>query len=274
MNNPVFKPAMANIKELKPKRAVNCKRDWYFSENLAKKTILEMVTIPTGIFVMGSPANQGEESETPQHPVAIKSFLMSKYPVTQAQWQAIAALEPVKLPLAGNPSKFQGLSRPVERISWDEAVEFCHRLSRLCGKRYRLPSEAEWEYACRAKTRTILSFGDRHTQNLARERRFHSLANRYKETLPVGHIGIANNFGLYDMHGNVYQWCLDRWHDNYQEAPRDGSAWLAVGEEEQLRVIRGGFWQSYARCCRSAHREFCESDSRSSVVGFRVACEI
>jgi formylglycine-generating enzyme required for sulfatase activity len=274
MNNSVFEPGTANVKGLGQKQAANRERDWYFLENLGKNTILEMANIPTGIFVMGSPASKREESEIPQHPVAVKTFLMSKYPVTQAQWRAIAALEPVKLPLDNNPSKFQGTIRPVERVSWYEAVEFCQRLSRLCGKRYRLPSEAEWEYACRAQTRTPINFDVRLAQNLASDCNRQSLANGSQGTLPVGHVGIANNFGLYDMYGNVYQWCLDRWHDNYEGAPRDGSAWLAVEEEEQLRVIRGGFWQSYAKCCRSAHREFCESDSRSSVVGFRVVSEI
>jgi formylglycine-generating enzyme required for sulfatase activity len=302
-----------------------------------------MVTIPTGIFVMGSPSSEGEESEIPQHLVAIEPFLMSKYPVTQAQWQAISALEPVKFPLDRNPSKFQGMTRPVERVSWYEAVEFCQRLSRLCGKRYRLPSEAEWEYACQAQTRTPSHLGERLALNLGNARRFQSLAHeshavrsrlgaepngtpvgvrpwrcrrlafsagvRVREpaatriprvfdppqapelgsgerrpasntnstgqgTLPVGLVGTANNFGLHDMYGNVYQWCLDRWHDNYEGAPLDGSAWLAVEEEEELRVIRGGFWQSYTKYCRSAHREFCESHSRTSVVGFRVVSEI
>lgn len=265
MSNPVFEPESENFKQLEPRPASNRERDWYFIEKLDKKTILEMVTIPMGIFAMGSPASSGEESEIPQHSVAIKPFLMGKYPVTQAQWQAIAVLEPVQFPLDRNPSKFQGMTHPVERVSWDEAVEFCHRLSRLSGRRYRLPSEAEWEYACQSQTRTPLHFSDRIKR---------SLANGGRGTLPVGLVRTTNLFGLHDLYGNVYQWCLDRWHDNYQGAPKDGSAWLAVEEEEELRVIRGGFWQSYSKCCRSTHREFCESDSRSSVVGFRVVSEI
>ncbi|NJO94379.1 MAG: formylglycine-generating enzyme family protein [Hydrococcus sp. RM1_1_31] len=232
-----------------------------------------MVAVRAGNFWMGAPMAEAEgyDCERPQHRVTVKPLCMGKYPITQAQWQAIAATEPINLPLEPNPAKFQGADRPIERISWFEAVEFCQRLSRLSGRRYRLPSEAQWEYACRGGTTSPFHFGKQLPQHLVNYHGWGGNGGKQEGTTTVGNFGVANAFGLYDMHGNVYEWCLDHWHDDYEGAPIDGSAWLDNQEEE--RVIRGGFWLSYAKHCRSAHRDSSEPDSRSSVIGFRVVCD-
>lgn len=273
MHTQVFEFDVAIVKSKMKDLNLSRRQNHYFSEILSNNVLLEMVAVSAGSFLMGASAreNGADDSEKPQHLVLLQPFFVGKYPITQAQWQAVAALEPIALPLKPNPSKFQGENRPVERISWFEAVEFCQRLSRLTGRRYRLPSEAQWEYACRGGTTTPFHFGKRLPNNLVN---FHgSLVNGVKEegTTNVGAFGVANAFGLYDMHGNIYEWCLDHWHDDYKGAPNDGSAWL--DEHEQERIIRGGFWFSYAQNCRSAHRDSRESDTRSSVIGFRVVCE-
>ena len=152
-------------------------------------------------------------------------------------------------------------------------MEFCDRLSRETNKNYRLPSEAEWEYACRAETMTSFYYGEKLSQDLVNHRGT-ILKNKLVEgTIPVGVIGIANTFGLYDMHGNLYEWCLDYWHNNYDGAPTDGSAWLSDHLTEE-RIIRGGFWYSYPKHCRSAYRDSCEPERRSSTIGLRVVCDI
>jgi formylglycine-generating enzyme required for sulfatase activity len=180
--------------------------------------------------------------------VKVSPFLMGRYPVTQAQWRAVASLAKVERDLNPEPSYFKGDSRPVEQISWYEAVEFCQRLSRATGKEYRLPSEAEWEYACRAGTETPYHFG---------QKIFPALANYIEtargRTTPVGRFQVANAFGLYDLHGNVWEWCEDHWHDDYKGAPTDGRAWLS-DNENNYRLLRGGSWNYYPLFCRSADR--------------------
>ncbi|MFM6071877.1 MAG: formylglycine-generating enzyme family protein, partial [Dolichospermum sp.] len=168
----------------------------------------------------------------PQHEVTIKPFSMGKYPITQAQWQAVAALPQVNQELKPNPSRFKGAKRPVERVSWHDAVEFCARLSNHSQRPYRLPSEAEWEYACRAGTITPFHFGETITTELANYNGNNTYGDGPKgvyrgETTEVGSFKIANEFGLYDMHGNVWEWCQDDWHNNYEGAPTDGSAWIS-----------------------------------------------
>ena len=170
---------------------------------------LEMVYIPGGTFEMGSPDNEPERfsSEGPQRLVAVPSFLMSRYPITQAQWRFVAALERVERNLKPNPSWFKGDNRPVENVSWYDAVEFCARLSRLTQQEYRLPTEAEWEYACRADTTTPFHFGKTLTPEVANYDGNSTYDNgpkgkNRKETTPVDHFGVANAFGLCDMHGN------------------------------------------------------------------------
>ncbi|MGF1481693.1 MAG: cell division protein SepF [Cyanophyceae cyanobacterium] len=237
---------------------------------------LEMVRLPGGTFVMGSPTTEGERSldEGPQHSVTIAAFAMGKYPVTQAQWRSIASLPTVERPLDPEPACFKGDNLPVERVSWDDAVEFCARLAQKTGRLYRLPSEAEWEYACRATTTTPFHFGEAIAADLANYdgcSSYGSTPGPYRQqTTPVGYFKSLNNFGLSDLHGNVWEWCGDRWHDNYLNAPTDGSAWISDGY--QARVIRGGSWYDQPRFCRAACRYAFQPDGRSNDVGFRVAC--
>ena len=275
MNTQEFEFDVVTVQPQAQKVNLSRSQGEYFTENLGNDIVLEMVSIPGGSFMMGSPESEAEayDNERPQHSVTVKPFFMGKYPITQAQWQAIATLSPVELVLDPDPAKFKGGDRPVEKVSWYESVEFCWRLSQLTGRIYRLPSEAEWEYACRARTNSRFHFGRRLPKDLVNN--YGSLSkNEYHDgTTPVGKFGVANAFGLYDMHGNVYEWCADYWQDDYEGAPSDGSAWLA-GDEDSDRVIRGGFWLSYPRNCRSAFRDCCEPDRHSSTVGFRVVCEI
>ena len=252
----------------------------YFVEDLGKLAILDMVLIPAGSFLMGSPDDELErsESEIPQHPVTVKTFFMGKYPVTQSQWSAVATMPQVNLELNPDPSHFKGEDRPVENVSWFEAVEFCDRLSQHTDRPYRLPSEAEWEYACRAETTTPFHFGETITPDLANYNGSYTYGRGTKgiyrkETTPVGSFRVANAFGLYDMHGNVWEWCQDHWHDNYKGAPPDGSAWVdAEAEKEAMRVLRGGYWNNHPGDCRSACRDDLIPGFRNYYIGFRVVC--
>ncbi|MBD2560091.1 MULTISPECIES: SUMF1/EgtB/PvdO family nonheme iron enzyme [Nostoc] len=245
----------------------------FFSENLGKGVLLEMVKIPSGAFQMGSPEGKGDNNEKPQHTVRVLAFLIGKYPVTQAQWRAVAALPQVKIALNAQPSRFKGDSRPVEKVSWDEAVEFCQRLSVVTGHSYRLPSEAEWEYACRAGTTTEFYFGETLTPKLApcKANLGMALLTMFGgETASVGSY-LPNAFGLYDMHGNVWEWCADHWHDNYVSAPTDGTAWTVNGNSEK-RIVRGGSWIDNPAYCGAATRFYVSPAVRDDNVGFRVVC--
>jgi formylglycine-generating enzyme required for sulfatase activity len=244
----------------------------FFTENLGNGVLLNMVKIPAGTFLMGSAFGEGLDDERPQHSVAVPAFSMARYPITQAQWRAVAALPMVAVELEPNPSKFIGHQRPVEQVSWHEAVEFCQRLASLTGRPYRLPSEAEWEYACRAGTTTPFYFGEVLTPTLARYKTTMGKAITdiaVGETANVGSYP-ANALGLHDMHGNVYELCTDLWHDSYDGAPTNGSAW-DTGDDKR-HVFRGGSWTDLPRACRSALRDGCSPVLRSSIIGLRVAC--
>ncbi len=255
------------------------KRDaQYFTENLGNNVTLEMVAIPGGKFLMGSPSTEAQryDNESPQHEVTVPPFFMGKYHVTQAQWRAVAALTQINRKLNPDPSRFKGDNRPVEKISWYEAVEFYARLSEHTGKTYRLPSEAEWEYACRAGTTTPFYFGETITSDLAN----YNAESTYrdspkgqfrKKTTPVGSFEVANAFGLYDLHGNLWEWCADIWHGNYIGAPTDGSAWFHDNDNE-VRLLRGGSWYYNPVFCRSAYRLRFFPDFGLNIVGFRVVC--
>ncbi|MCA2668608.1 MAG: SUMF1/EgtB/PvdO family nonheme iron enzyme [Microcystis sp. M114S2] len=260
-------------------------------EELESGINLEMLEIPGGEFWMGSPEREDGSypDERPPHRVTISPFLMGKYPITQAQWRAVASLPKIERDLNPDPSTYKGDSRrPVESISWYEAVEFCERLSLWSqekgkGYQYRLPSEAEWEYACRA----VISYqssviSEESIQNPIYPP-YHfgcnidpALANYGQtaraRTTAVGRFQIVNAFGLYDMHGNVWEWCLDPWHDNYKDAPNDGRAWKEELCPDVLLkrkyVVRGGSWGDGPRSCRSAYRGDC--DYLSDFDGFRV----
>jgi formylglycine-generating enzyme required for sulfatase activity/tRNA A-37 threonylcarbamoyl transferase component Bud32 len=239
----------------------------FLTEELSKNVTLEMVLIPGGNYMMGSSEFEGDADERPQHQVTVPPFLMGKYPVTQAQWKAVAGMPKIQLPLNPYPSKFRGLNFPVENVSWHEAEEFCRRLAVKTGRNYRLPSEAEWEYACRGGTTTAFHFGETITPNLVNCSGSDSQLR--KETTIVGSFGVANAFGLYDMHGLVWEWCADPWHNNYQGAPTDGTVWETDGDIHR-RVVRGGSRSFSAELCRSASRSWNESDGGLRMCGFRV----
>lgn len=242
-----------------------------FTVNLAEKINLEMVSIPSGEFLMGTPANeQGRNGdEAPQHLVKINNFFLGKYPITQGQYQAV---------MGENPAFFQGNNKPVENLSWFEAMSFCVKLSSLTGKKFRLPTEAEWEYACRAGTNTPFSYGTTITADLVNYKANFGYGEGGKgywrqETTQVGNFP-ANGFGLYDLHGNVWEWCADHWHENYEQAPNDGSIWLDTDSEDdqQPRVIRGGSWDDTAFYCRAGVRMWTLPQLKGKLIGFRVAC--
>ncbi|MBD2293434.1 SUMF1/EgtB/PvdO family nonheme iron enzyme [Anabaena sphaerica FACHB-251] len=246
----------------------------FFAEELNKNVTLEMVSIPGGSFLMGSPNFEGNADEHPQHKVIVEPFYMGKYPITQAQWKAVAALPQVTQPLNLNSTKFKDANLPIEKVSWYEAIEFCLRLSLKTGRNYRLPSEAEWEYACRAGTTTSFHFGETITSDLINCNGSATYAvepksNFRKATTNVGSFDVANAFGLYDMHGLVWEWCADPWHKNYDGAPADGSVWDVDGDIHR-RVLRGGAWNFSAELCRSASRSWNEADDGLRMSGFRV----
>jgi len=277
-------------------------------------TALTMLWIPPGRFWMGSPAAESEraDDEGPQHLVQLQGFFMGQTPITQAQWREVAGWQPRGgerwgWDLNPNPSRFQSAGgrgearllegevstdqRPVELVSWFDAMEFCSRLSQRTGRTYTLPSEAQWEYACRAGTNTPFHFGKTITTELANYRGNIGYADGPKgiyreQTTPVGMFP-ANAWGLQDMYGNVWEWCLDHWHDSYEEAPTDGSAWLKPSEynnkvttkggndnasDEERRLLRGGSWSGGPGDCRSGSRGHGRPDGANYDVGLRVVC--
>jgi formylglycine-generating enzyme required for sulfatase activity len=266
-------------------------------ENLGNGVTLEMVLIPGGTFTMGSPANGNYDTEKPQHQVTIKPFLMGKYPVTQAQWRQVASFPKLQRNLDPNPSRFKGENLPIECVDWYDCIEFCARLSQKTEKNYRLPSEAEWEYAARAGTTTPFHIGETLTTDLANYDGnciYSSGAKAIyrKKTTPVGHFKHANAFGLYDIHGNVCEWCLDDWHDSYTGAPTNGLAWLndydndyhsernwihwlkEIFTHKNNKLLRGGFWSHYPWDCRSAFRISFSPGFRNNNIGFRIAVSL
>ena len=250
-------------------------------------TSLTMLWIPPGRFWMGSPEEepQRRSAEGPQHLVQLQGFFLAQTPITQAQWREVADWKPNKgerawsKKLNPNPSRFNGEQRPVEQVSWEDAMEFCHRLSQRTGRHYTLPSEAQWEYACRAGTTTPFHWGATISTNLAnyngREVYGDGEKGEYRQqTMDVASFP-ANPWGLHDMHGNVWEWCADQWHDNYEGAPEDGRAWIdevAKSNDLKLRLLRGGAWYFLPAHCRSAYRYYDPPGLRSYPFGFRVCC--
>ncbi|TGN99955.1 sulfatase-modifying factor protein [Candidatus Thiomargarita nelsonii] len=239
----------------------------YNTENLPNGVILESVSIPGGTFMMGSPETEkGRSDNENQHEVTISPFYMAKYQVTQAQWQAVMG--------RNEPSRFKGDNRPVEQVSWDEAVAFCKKLSTMTGKNYRLPTEAEWEYACRAGTTTPFYFGETITTDLVNYDGNYPYGDApkgvYREkTTEVGSFP-PNAFGIYDMHGNVWEWCADIYSsDYYKSSPPRNPTGPSTGR--WYRVLRGGAWSHYARGARAAIRGYDpRAKWRHDYVGFRL----
>ncbi|MEB3357747.1 MAG: formylglycine-generating enzyme family protein [Synechococcales bacterium] len=247
----------------------------FFSEPLQAAAPLEMVAIAPGQFWMGASRAEAAAKgvELPRHRVNLPSFFVSKYSITQSQWAAVAALPKVIRDLNPEPSHFQGGDRPVESVSWLEAVEFCDRLSQHTGRRYHLPSEAQWEYACRAGTQTPFHTGETITHDLANyvsnyRYRAESPGKYHRATMPVGRFS-PNAFGLYDMHGNVWEWCADSWHHTYHRAPGNGQPWVSA-QSSQLRAIRGGGWLDAPANLRSASRSGYLETALNRTIGFRV----
>jgi formylglycine-generating enzyme required for sulfatase activity len=264
----------------KPKVVINrrTKKDWQYVETLEPKLNLELIKIPAGSFMMGAAQNEfeSEGSERPQHPVNVSEFYMGKHPITQDQWRFGANLPRIDRELDPDLSRFKGQNLPVERVSWLEAIEFCARLSVHTGREYSLPSEAEWEYACRAGTVTPFHFGETIDPQVANYDGGYVYGRGRKgiyrsKTIPVGSLNAANEYGLHDVHGNVWEWCQDHWHNNYQGAPENGSAWINTNaEENKTRVLRGGSWIDVPRDCRSAARDVNDPVNRLNSIGFRV----
>jgi formylglycine-generating enzyme required for sulfatase activity len=276
----------------------------YFIEDLGCGVSLEMVQIPEGELLMGAPEHElrHRSNEKPQHRVRVPSFFMSKFEITEAQWYMVRRMLSVNCELSdieavhwfGNGpgiwvaaylSSLFYLKRknlPIRKVPWKEALEFCSRLSVKTGRIYRLPTEAEWEYACRANTSTPFSFGETIIPDIVNYRGTDPYGEAPKgkyrnKPIPVGSLKVANPFGLYDMHGNLWEWCQDSWHNDYNGAPSNGSAWENP-EETQYRVQRGGSYRDYGFLCRCAARwrgsEEANEYNVGANVGFRVVASI
>ncbi|MDR1613594.1 MAG: formylglycine-generating enzyme family protein [Planctomycetota bacterium] len=224
---------------------------------------LDLVRIPAGRFMMGSPSSKADRSsDEVQHAVTLsRAFYMGIYEVTQAQWWAV---------MGNNPSRFKGDDNPVENVSWYDAMEFCRKLSSKSGKKVRLPTEAEWEYACRAGTATAFSTGETIRMDQAN---YNGNADFMKgieqgKTMRVGSFR-ANAWGLHDMHGNVFEWCSD-WYGDYDLAKAIDPQGVSSGSR---RVVRGGSWFNIPWFCRSANRFRIEPGGRLGDIGFRVVLD-
>jgi formylglycine-generating enzyme required for sulfatase activity len=265
-------------------------------EDLGEGVTLEMVEIPGGKFMMGTAEAEVEkvrkeykrlgygeswvDAERPQHEIRVPPFFIGKHAVTQTQWRAVAQLPKVKIDLKPDPSHFKGDKLPVESVSWDEAKEFVARLNAKLGlgeeNGYRLPSEAEWEYAARAGSQTAFAFGETINPEIVNYNGDYPYGQALKgknrgKTIAVGSLGVANAWGLFDMHGNVWEWCEDNWHGNYDGAPTDGSAWVDISRRASYRVLRGGGWVYDAAFCRSAFRYYYSPGYRYRSLGFRLS---
>ena len=236
------------------------------SQNLAAGAVVkdctecpEMVVIPAGSFVMGSNKSPDEQ---PTHSVKLRSFLIGKTEVTQEQWEQV---------MDNNPSENKGRSlwMPVERVSWDDTQRFIAKLNQKTGQNYRLPSEAEWEYAARAGTTTEWSHGN--DESKLGDYAWY-IQNSRRKTQAVGQ-KLSNAFGLFDMHGNVWEWMQDCWHATYAGAPADGSAWV-TGCNGNQRVLRGGSWIYLPAGLRSAKRDRGDQGGRINDNGFRLARDL
>ncbi len=241
------------------------------TEDLGGGVSLEMVAVPGGRFLMGSPEGEGYDDERPRHEVSVEPFLIGRYPVTQAEWER----------LMGPPrSRFRGDRLPVEGVSWRLALEFCRRLSAATGRVYRLPSESEWESACRAGSTAPFCFGDTLATDLANYNGTfvygRGAKGLYRHTTTAVGTFPPNAFGLCDMHGNLWEWVADAWHACYDGAPTDGMPWAADPDSPRASwgVLRGGSWHDEPASCRSAVRLRSRRSEGDELVGFRVAASL
>ena len=243
--------------------------------NLPNNIKLEMIKIPSGSFLMGSADNDPNAyyNEKPQHRVTLQEYYLGKYPVTQEQYQAV---------IGKNPSKFKDNSKnPVEHLSWNDAKVFCQKIYETTRQKVRLPTEAEWEYGCRAGTTTPFYFGETISTEQANHNGNHTFGqgkkgSYQKKTTPVESFS-ANKFGLYDMHGNVWEWCEDSWHDSYDEKSDNlksngNTTWLSSNESRH--ILRGGSWFYHSGYCRSAVRHWGNADNWRGDSSFRLALSI
>lgn len=259
-----------------------------FDESLGNGVSLTLVEVPAGEFVMGSPVSEPgrQDNEGPEHAVRVPRFFLGVFEVTEEQYEAIARSTKIRgameLPLEAGFDK-ERPTAAADGLSWNDAVEFCARLRALTGRPYRLPSEAEWEYAARAGSQTAHYYGSIFKPDLVNNRRF--LVGPDKNfsglfgAVEGGKAGPANLYGLYDMEGNVEEWVNDRYHPNYIGAPVDGSAWVDQGSEARReakgeRVSRGGSSGTRPELVRSAARAHWDPRLRASGFGFRVALSI
>ena len=232
---------------------------------------MEFILIPVGEFDMGSPTREKRRKlwESPVHRVTIeKPFYLGMYPVTQEQWQKV---------MGNNPSYFKGEKYPVENVSWSEIQVFFRKLNAMentdgISRIYRLPTEAEWEYAARAGTATAYFFGENESK-LMEYAWF--LENSGLETHPVG-LKKPNPWGLYDIYGNAGEWVQDEYHISYKGAPENGRAWESSfpSVSTPVRIRRGGGWNGNAGCCRSAEKLFAVQDKRLNSLGFRAVRKV
>lgn len=233
-------------------------------------TEIVLAHIPGGKFTMGGPSDEDgfRPNESPQRQVEIAPFLMGVHTVTQEQWRAVmGTLPPID-------QAFRGDNLPVSNVSWIDVGMFCPLLSEASGMEIRLPSEAEWEYGCRAGTATPFHWGPTISPLLANYNATQPYGagqpGEFRRCLmPAGWSGLANGFGLYDLHGNVWEWCSDAWHDDYNGAPSDARPWLSR-TDEGYRVQRGGSWRDRPELCRSAFRVGDIAFNRDHIVGVRV----
>lgn len=236
-----------------------------FTEQLPNGIELKMVAIPAGSFMIG--LNDGGSDEKPVHQVTLNEFCIGKYPITQAQYQAVMG----KNPSYFSNAKYAPLSKgswgdfPVEKVSWNDAQEFCQKLSQMTGKKYQLPSESQWEYACRAGSTTKWYFGN--DENQLKDYAWY-IANSDSQTHAVGQKK-PNDWGLYDMSGNVWEWCQDNYQNSYNNHPRDGTA---LKNSSNLCILRGGSWNGKPNSCRSAFRGNNARDRYVNRIGFRILC--
>jgi formylglycine-generating enzyme required for sulfatase activity len=243
----------------------------YIRENLGNGVTIDLVRIPAGKFMMGS---NEHDREKPIHEVTLQEFWMGKYAVTQKQWQSV---------MGNNPAYFKGDNLPVERVSWSDARDFCEKVSKSTGKTFRLPTEAEWEYACRAGTNTFFQFGEVITPDLVNyDGKSSDRSNSEKVVYRKHTVNVnafePNKWGVYQMHGNVWEWCLDDWNDDYSKKPlrlkhHGNESWgnLNINKNDNRdRTLRGGSWLVIAKGCRSANRYRSIADNRLHTIGFRV----